>query len=71
MQVGKVLFLEIGYPFPPRPLNDALLKLFAEVTKHDLIMNNLIVRSKLLGTHFVAYSKIFWNPMVPVMRKHV
>ena len=33
----------------PRPFNDALLKLYANVTKQDLVMNNLVVRAKKLS----------------------
>ena len=29
-----------------RPFNDALLQLFATITKQDVMMNNYVVRSK-------------------------
>ena len=33
----------------PRAFNDSLLKLFADITKCDLIVNNLVLRAKYHG----------------------
>ena len=35
----------------PRAFLDSILKLYAETTKYDLLMNNLVVRSRKLGPY--------------------